>query len=165
MDEEIDDERKARINQYGNVDTGTLRRLRHEIGIRLDSYAEAEALMESKKGGHMPFFREKPQILPIQEDKVGQLGCLAVGNPKPIIQWFKNDMVVQESNRVKITEDNEGRSILSFDPAREYDIGIYKVVARNKVGQTVARTRVLLATVPSAPDSPQVEFFIHFNYL
>ncbi|XP_043471828.1 obscurin isoform X4 [Leptopilina heterotoma] len=155
MDEEIDDERKARINQYGNVDTGTLRRLRHEIGIRLDSYAEAEALMESKKGGHMPFFREKPQNQPIQEDKVAQLGCLAVGNPKPIIQWFKNDMVVQESNRVKITEDNEGRSILSFDPAREYDIGIYKVVARNKVGQTVARTRVLLATVPSAPDSPQ----------
>ncbi|XP_051165291.1 obscurin isoform X2 [Leptopilina boulardi] len=155
MDEEIDDERKARINQYGNVDTGTLRRLRHEIGIRLDSYAEAEALMESKKGGHMPFFREKPQILPIQEDKTAQLACLAVGNPKPIIQWFKNDMVVQESNRVKITEDNEGRSILSFEPAREYDIGIYKVVARNKIGQTVARARVLLATVPSAPDSPQ----------
>ncbi|XP_033229348.1 obscurin isoform X3 [Belonocnema kinseyi] len=155
MDEEIDDERKARINTYGNVDTGTLRRLRHEIGTRLHSYAEAEALMESKKGGHMPFFREKPQIQPIEEGQSASLACFAVGNPKPNIQWFKNDMVVQESNRVKITEDNEGRSILSFDPAKEYDVGIYKVVARNKVGQTVARTRVLVATVPSAPDSPQ----------
>lgn len=156
MDEEIDDERKARINQYGNVDTGTLRRLRHEIGTRLDSYAEIEAMMESKKGGHMPFFREKPQLQPIQDGDPAQLACLAVGDPKPIIQWFKNDMVVQEGNRVKIMEDDEGRSILSFNPAREHDIGIYKVVARNKVGQTVARTRILVATMPMAPDSPEV---------
>lgn len=33
MDEEIDDERKSRINKYGSGDTGyTTRRLRHEIG-------------------------------------------------------------------------------------------------------------------------------------
>lgn len=157
MDEEIDDERKARINQYSNVDTGTLRRLRHELGTRLDSYAEAEALMECKKGGHMPFFREKPQLRPIQDGKPAELACYAVGDPKPIIQWFKNDLVVQESNRVKITEDDEGRSILSFNPAKEYDIGIYKVVARNRVGQTVARTRILVASVPCAPDSPEVK--------
>lgn len=36
MDEEIDDERKTRINKYGSGDTGyTIRRLRHEIGIIL----------------------------------------------------------------------------------------------------------------------------------
>ncbi|XP_024939523.1 obscurin isoform X4 [Cephus cinctus] len=156
MDEEIDDERKARINKYGSADTYTLRRLRHELGTRLDSYAEAEAIMETKKDGHLPFFREKPQILPIEEDKSAQLACLAVGNPKPSIQWFKNDLVIQEGNRIKVTEDDEGRSILRFNPARQHDVGIYKVVARNKVGQTVARTRVLLATVPSAPDSPEV---------
>jgi hypothetical protein len=32
MDEEIDDERRNRINKYGAADTYTLRRLRHEIG-------------------------------------------------------------------------------------------------------------------------------------
>ncbi|KAG7203298.1 hypothetical protein KM043_010391 [Ampulex compressa] len=155
MDEEIDDERRARINRYGAPDNFTLRRLKHELGTRLDSYAEAEAMIESKKEGHLPFFREKPQIRPIEEGKPARLTCLAVGNPKPLIQWFKNDMMIQEGNRIKITEDEQGRSILSFDPAKEHDVGVYKVVARNPIGQTVVRTRLVVAVVPSGPDSPE----------
>ncbi|XP_025269387.1 obscurin isoform X6 [Camponotus floridanus] len=155
MDEEIDDERRERINRYGSADTYTLRRLRNELGTRLDSYAEAEAIIGSKKEGQSPFFREKPQICPIEEGKPAHLACLAVGNPKPLIQWFKNDVVIQQNNRIKVTEDAEGRSILSFNPTKEHDIGIYKVVARNPIGQTVVRTRMLLAMVPCGPDSPE----------
>lgn len=40
-------------------------------------------------------------------------------------------------------EDNDGRSILRLDPATELDLGIYKVVARNKFGQTTARARLV----------------------
>lgn len=156
MDEEIDDERRARINRYGSPDNFTLRRLKHELGTRLDSYAEAEAMLESKKEGHLPFFREKPQIKPIEEGKPAQLACLAVGSPKPLIQWYKNDMMVQETNRIKITEDQDGRSILSFNPTKEHDVGSYKVVARNSLGQTVVRTRIVEAFVPSGPDSPEL---------
>lgn len=50
-------------------------------------------------------------------------------------------MVVSESHRVKILEDDLGRSILRFGPAHSMDMGIYKVTARNKSGQTVARCR------------------------
>ncbi|XP_022821456.1 obscurin isoform X5 [Spodoptera litura] len=153
MDEEIDDERRERINNYG-TESYTIRRLRHELGTRLDSYAEAQALMESKKDGQLPFFREKPQLLPVREGENAQLSCFAVGDPKPTIQWFKNDMVIAEGQRIKIIEDDEGRSTLKFEPAKHHDIGFYKVVARNKVGQTVARTRIVEATTPDAPDSP-----------
>ncbi|PNF42107.1 Obscurin [Cryptotermes secundus] len=156
MDEEIDDERKERINQYGSSDVYSLRRLRRELGTRLDGHAEAEALIEYKREGQPPFFREKPQILPIVDDQPAELVCFAVGDPKPSVQWFKNDLVITESHRVKILEDAEGRSLLRFDPASNVDVGIYKVVARNKVGQTQARTRLVLASVPSAPDSPDV---------
>ncbi|XP_050680436.1 obscurin isoform X3 [Leptidea sinapis] len=153
MDEEIDDERKERINQYGS-ESYTVRRLRHELGTRLDSYAEAQAFMESKKDGRLPFFREKPQTLPIREGEHAQLTCFAVGDPAPVVQWFKNDIIIAESQRIKIVTDEQGRSTLSFDPAMHHDIGFYKVVARNKVGQTVARTRIVEATHPDAPDSP-----------
>ncbi|KAG7311046.1 hypothetical protein JYU34_003903 [Plutella xylostella] len=153
MDEEIDDERRDRINNYG-TESYTIRRLRHELGTRLDSYAEAQAFMESKKDGQLPFLREKPQLLPIREGEPAQLSCFAVGDPKPSVQWFKNDMVIAEGNRIKIIEDEEGRSTLRFEPAMHHDIGYYKVVARNKVGQTVARTRVVEACTPDAPDSP-----------
>ncbi|XP_061708256.1 obscurin isoform X3 [Cydia pomonella] len=153
MDEEIDDERRERINNYG-TESYTIRRLRHELGTRLDSYAEAQAFMESKKDGQLPFFREKPQILPIREGEPAQFSCFAVGDPKPSVQWFKNDMVIAEGNRIKIEQDEEGRSTIKFEPAMHHDIGFYKVVARNKVGQTVARTRIVEATTPDAPDSP-----------
>lgn len=36
-----------------------------------------------------------------------------------------------------------------------FDIGLYKVVARNKIGQTVVRTRIVIGLVPDEPDSPE----------
>uniref|UniRef100_A0A0A9VUL5 Muscle M-line assembly protein unc-89 n=1 Tax=Lygus hesperus TaxID=30085 RepID=A0A0A9VUL5_LYGHE len=155
MDEEIDDERKSRINLYGSADTYTVRRLKHEIGSRLDTHVEAEALIEASREGQPPFMREKPQMAAIEDGKHASISCYAVGDPKPTIQWYKNDMMFGSSNRVKITEDDQGRSIVTFNPANSVDAGIYKVVARNRSGQTVARSRVVLAVVPDAPDSPQ----------
>ncbi|XP_063238451.1 obscurin isoform X6 [Bacillus rossius redtenbacheri] len=155
MDEEIDDERKERINQYGSAEVYSLRRLRRELGTRPDGHAEAEAMIEYKREGQAPFFREKPQMLPILEDQPAELVCYAVGDPKPVVQWFRNDAVITESHRVKILDEESGRSILRFEPALAIDAGIYKVVARNHVGQTHTRARVVLASTPASPDSPE----------
>ncbi|XP_023017381.2 obscurin isoform X4 [Leptinotarsa decemlineata] len=155
MDEEIDDERKARINRYGADRDPAIRRIRHEIGSRLDTYVEAEAFLEAKQDGRLPFFREKPQFTAMTEGKDLELTCLAVGEPQPIVQWFKNDAIVAESHRIKITTDEEGRSHFKLCPALGFDQGMYKVVARNKIGQTIARTRIVLGLVPDEPDSPE----------
>ncbi|XP_017836914.1 obscurin isoform X3 [Drosophila busckii] len=157
MDEEIDDERtRSRISMYAANDSHSIRRLRTELGPRLDEYTEADAMIESQREGYPPFFREKPQTIAITENKPAHIHCFAVGDPKPCVQWFKNDMVLSESKRIKITYDEDGRSILRFEPAVHYDVGVYKAVARNKVGQTVARCRIVVATLPDAPDSPEV---------
>lgn len=113
-------------------------------------------MIESKREGYPPFFREKPQTLAITDNEPAQLQCFAVGDPTPNVQWFKNDMVLQETKRIKIIIDEDGRSIVRFQPASHYDVGIYKAVARNKVGQTVSRARVVLAALPDAPDSPEI---------
>lgn len=91
MDEEIDDERRTRINRYGTPGSHThnIRRLRTELGSRLDSYVEAEAVIESKQDGRLPFFREKPKFTAMVEGKDLELTCFAVGEPQPVIQWFK----------------------------------------------------------------------------
>ncbi|XP_065224775.1 uncharacterized protein LOC135848732 isoform X2 [Planococcus citri] len=156
MDEEIDDEQKARINQYGSADIYTLRRLKQELGARPTAHVEAEAILGSRIDGLPPFFREKPQTIPIEVDKPAELVCYAVGSPKPLVQWFKNDLVITENHRIKIFEDNQGRSILRLDPANDYDLGIYKVVARNKFGQTTARARMVIASEPGPPEPPEV---------
>lgn len=90
MDEEIDDERKARINKYGTDDSSySIRRLKHELGSRLDTYVEAEAYLESRQDGRLPFFREKPQMTAMVEGNNAELTCFAVGEPEPLVQWFK----------------------------------------------------------------------------
>lgn len=157
MDEEIDDERKERISRYGTPDSGTTvsRRIRNEVSVRSQSYQEAEAMIELRSDGHIPFFREKPQTVAISDGKPAEISCLVVGDPTPAVQWFKNDMVIQESKRIKFLSDSQGRSILRLEPSIEFDIGIYKAVARNKVGQTVSRSRVVLAVVPDAPAAPE----------
>ncbi|CAH1108368.1 unnamed protein product [Psylliodes chrysocephalus] len=158
MDEEIDDERKARIYRYGSAEREpTSRRIKHELGSRLDAYVEAEAFLESKHDGRLPFFREKPNFTAMQEGKDLELTCLAVGEPQPIVQWFKNDSIVAESHRIKIFTDADGRSHFKLSPALNFDQGAYKVVARNKIGQTIARTRIVLGLVPDEPDSPEAQ--------
>lgn len=157
MDEEIDDERtRSRISMYAANDSYSIRRLRTELGPRLDEYTEADAMIETQREGYPPFFREKPQTIAITENQPSHIHCFAVGDPKPCVQWFKNDMVLSESKRIKISVDEDGRSILRFEPALHFDVGVYKVVARNKVGQTVARCRIVVATLPDAPDSPEI---------
>ncbi|XP_053686874.1 obscurin [Sabethes cyaneus] len=155
MDEEIDDERRSRISRYGTDDSVTIsRRLRTEVGTRLGSYAEAEALIEVKREGHAPFFREKPQTIAIREGEPNQLICYAVGDPKPSVTWFRNDMVVTDSGRIKVLDDVDGRSVVQFHPASHNDCGIYKAVASNRIAKTVARCRVVIAIIPDAPDCP-----------
>lgn len=157
MDEEIDDERRGRISRYGTPDSGTTvsRRIRNEVSVRSQSYQEAEAMIELRSDGHVPFFREKPQTIAITDGEPAEISCLAVGDPAPLVQWFKNDMVIQESKRIQFHSDSQGRSILKLTPAIEFDIGIYKAVARNKVGQTSSRARLVYAVVPDAPEEPE----------
>uniref|UniRef100_A0A336KYA7 CSON000839 protein n=1 Tax=Culicoides sonorensis TaxID=179676 RepID=A0A336KYA7_CULSO len=146
MDEEIDDERHSRSVSVSS------RRLRSEVGSRLQSYYEADALIESGRQGHPTFFREKPQTLAIKIGEPAHLSCFAVGDPKPSIMWFKNDTLIQESKRICFLTDKDGRTILQFNSASMDDVGIYKVVARNLINQTTARCRVVVATRPNPPD-------------
>lgn len=56
MDEEIDDERRERINKYGSADVYSIRRLKREIGLRSDGHAEAEAMLEYQRDGQVRLF-------------------------------------------------------------------------------------------------------------
>lgn len=68
---------------------------------------------------------------------------------------FRNDLVLAETSRVKMISDENNRFYLKFEPGLQTDAGVYKVVARNKVGLTTARFRVVVATVPLSPDPPE----------
>lgn len=51
--------------------------------------------------------------------------------------------------------DEQGRSHYKLCPALGFDLGMYKVAARNKIGQTITRARILFGMTPDEPDSPE----------
>ena len=67
----------------------------------------------------------------------------------------RNDIVISESKRIKIVEEDDGRSRLQLQPAADFDQGVYKVVARNSVGQTVTKCRLFMGSEPGLPEMPE----------
>lgn len=61
------------------------------------------------------------------------------------------------SYRLSIVNTEDGHSIFTLNPAAPSDAGLYKVVARNPLGQVTATIRVVLGDISGSPDSPQVE--------
>lgn len=134
MDEEIDDEsRKARRqfkDQHG--DSGPLqyytpRRLKTEIGVRDEVHLEADAILEAKRRGLAPFFREKPKTVAMVDGEAAQLTCVVMGEPAPSVQWFRNDILIVPDRRVTITQNENGLSVLRLNPAYVMDCGVFKV--------------------------------------
>merc|ERR1719323_2386681 len=107
--------------------------------------------------GTVPFFREKAQDVALCEGEPLQLTCLVAAEPKAAIHWLKNDLIFMEDSRLSIVNTEDGRSIFTLNPAAPSDAGLYKVVARNPLGQVTSTVRVVLGDISGSPDSPSVE--------
>ncbi|XP_054712056.1 obscurin-like isoform X2 [Uloborus diversus] len=157
MDEEIDDERKGLVN------TKVPRRLYHEIGTLGFAHEQMELLKKEvwkEKGsreleiGMAPYFREKIRGMAMNEGEEIVFTCYAIGSPKPDYAWFRNDGILLESNRIVVTTRKDGRCELRINPARAYDVGVYKCVARNLHGVNCCRARLKLGSKPGRPEPP-----------
>ena len=56
------------------------------------------------------------------------------GNPKPEIEWFKNDEMLPTSESVKI----DNNRLLTIQKFESLNVGKYKVVAKNSIGSAVS---------------------------
>jgi hypothetical protein len=91
MDEEINDEKSNKLSEYNdNPWNNEPRRIRHEVGTRLEFQAEADAMRSMKREGREPIFREKPGVT--VNVRLGQditLKVVVDGDPIPGVQFFK----------------------------------------------------------------------------
>lgn len=89
-----------------------------------------------------PSFTQKPQLR--QEDEGNRLvfECKVLCSPKPEITWFRSDTKLIEDNRTAIKVQAIGTNlysvILELDDVIESDAGLYKVKAKNKLGEVAA---------------------------
>lgn len=89
-----------------------------------------------------PSFTQKPQLR--QEDDGNKLifECQLVGSPKPEISWFRGETELREDDRTNFKMQSVGTNkflvVLELDDVIESDAGLYKVKAKNKMGEVAA---------------------------
>ncbi|KAJ8977336.1 hypothetical protein NQ317_018618 [Molorchus minor] len=89
-----------------------------------------------------PSFTQKPQLR--QEDDGNKLifECQLLASPKPEIQWFRSDTLLSEDTRtnfqIKSVGTNKYLVVLELDDVIETDAGLYKVKAKNTMGEVAA---------------------------
>jgi hypothetical protein len=89
-----------------------------------------------------PSFTQKPQLR--QEDDGNKLifECQLVSAPKPEIAWFRGEIQLAEDDRTSFKIQSIGTNsflvVLELDDVIETDAGLYKVKAKNKMGEVAA---------------------------
>ena len=64
------------------------------------------------------------------------VSCRASGNPSPIIQWFRDDQLLNGSqSSISISQGNNGISQLNVIGFANENVGLYSCVAVNKLGR------------------------------
>jgi Immunoglobulin I-set domain len=63
-----------------------------------------------------------------------EFNCLVTGNPLPTVQWFKNELCIDNDMSYNITYNN-GNAILRIPSVRAEDQGVFTVKASNQVGR------------------------------
>ncbi|KAJ8923569.1 hypothetical protein NQ315_010148 [Exocentrus adspersus] len=89
-----------------------------------------------------PSFTQKPQLR--QEDDGNKLifECQLLASPKPDIEWFRSDTLLSEDSRTNFRIQSIGTNkylvVLELDDVVETDAGLYKVKAKNTMGEVAA---------------------------
>ncbi|CAH1789060.1 unnamed protein product [Owenia fusiformis] len=103
-----------------------------------------------------PVFREKVNDTAYSVGDYVTLKCRIVGSPHPSVTWYRNEELLHSGGRVRCTYTSDGRASLTVLSAKPNDEGIYKCVARNKLGRVSCRARLLVGDIPERPGRPTV---------
>ena len=87
-----------------------------------------------------PEIASQPQNDTTTEGKNVTLTCNATGNPEPVLSWFKDENLVNSSNRISFSADNR---LLTITNVRKTDRGKYLCFAYNEVGNASSKIAIL----------------------
>ncbi len=90
------------------------------------------------------------QTLPIKS--VASLPCRAIGNPKPVISWYKDGIPVAQSDKISIEENG---LLTITDLNKNEDSALYTCVASSKSGKSTWSGFLRIEN----PTNPNIKFY------
>ncbi|CAH1395285.1 unnamed protein product [Nezara viridula] len=81
--------------------------------------------------------------------KVGEtvsLECIVDGKPTPTVTWSLNNIELQQSNRIHMSQDAEGLCLLKIKDIKPEDRGVYTAKAINQLGEAKCFSQLIVKT-------------------
>lgn len=117
------------IKQVTAQDAGVYKiRAKNELGL---DETQIELIVKSA-----PKITKRMDNLSVQADETISMVVQIQGSPAPEVKWYKNNQLVRESDRVKITKEGDDTYKLTIKGARLDDGGSYSIVAKNEINET-----------------------------
>ncbi|XP_034048699.1 muscle, skeletal receptor tyrosine-protein kinase [Thalassophryne amazonica] len=92
-----------------------------------------------------PQIKRHPTNLTLLVESKAVLPCVTLGNPKPEVNWLKNDELIKVSDRVSILD----YGALKIHNIQKEDAGQYRCVARNSFGLAFSKPVTIEVQIPA----------------
>ena len=90
-----------------------------------------------------PTFKKKLQPLMSRPGKLVRLNCQFDGQPTPSVSWYKNEVLIQPSSRVRINTEN-GLSVVEISNVSVDDGGLYTCRLLNEAGSAATTASIIV---------------------
>lgn len=99
---------------------------------------------EETKELEYPRFIKQPSPVRVMDGQRVTFQCVVVGKPTPRVQWYHNDVLVEDAKDVIISQDSKGICSLTITEAFPENSGEYVCYASNKVGEATCRSTLIV---------------------
>ncbi|XP_078225314.1 inactive tyrosine-protein kinase 7 isoform X2 [Callithrix jacchus] len=107
----------------------------------------------------VPTWLKKPQDSQLEEGKPGYLHCLTQATPKPIVVWYRNQMLISEDSRFEVSKNGT----LRINNVEVYDGTWYRCVSSTPAGSIEAQARVQVLEKLKFTPPPQPQQCMEFD--
>lgn len=79
----------------------------------------------------------------VKEGEICSLSCKAEGNPLPTVQWYKDEVCIDNNPQYQITYNN-GEALLKIEHTNTSHNGKYTCVATNRLGSDSTSSKLFV---------------------
>lgn len=91
-----------------------------------------------------PRFIQQLTPIRVMDGQKVTFSCVVVGKPTPRVQWFHNDVPIEDAKDTIVSQDSEGVCSLTITEAFPENSGEYVCYASNKVGEAVCKSTLIV---------------------
>ncbi|XP_067890786.1 striated muscle preferentially expressed protein kinase [Heterodontus francisci] len=142
-----DDQYMLKIVKVGKVDVG-------EIIVTASNKHGGDTCRISLLLAEAPRFESIMEDVVVNPEETARLAVVVEGKPLPDIHWYKDDVLLVESNHLSFVYDDSECSLVILNTT-ESDSGVYTCTAKNLAGEVACKAELTILKAQSILESDE----------